>query len=163
MKKREIIIVMLAGILVLYGLLDFFVFSGKPENGEDEKIAGQLSGITAFAESAGSELAAVAAEKEFPDMDYLVSRIESEWPHDPFVADGSAGIQAAVSDLEAPKLAYTGFIKAGKKILAVINGMEYEIGELLKDVGYKVSGITPSRVVLLTELNKEIILQLEEN
>lgn len=163
MKKRELIIVTLAGILLIYGLLDFFVFSGKPKNGEDEKIAGRLSEITTFAESAGSELTAVTAKKEFPDMDYLVSKIESDWPHDPFIVYGPDHFQDTLSDEEIPKLSYTGFIKAGKKILAVINGMEYEIGELLRDVGYTVSGITPSRVVLLTDLNKEIILQLEEN
>lgn len=162
MKKREIIIIAVAVVFVVYALLDFFVLSGKPKNGEDQKITDQVGKIAAFAETAGSELTAVAKQKESPDMEYLVSKIESDWPHDPFVAQESVGVQDAPAS-DAPKLSYTGFIKAGKKILAVINGMEYEIGELLKDVGYKVSAVTPSQVVLLTEFNKEIILQLEEN
>jgi len=48
-------------------------------------------------------------------------------------------------------------------MLAVINGMEYTVGEMLRDIGYKVFRITSSQVILLTETNKEITLYLEEN
>lgn len=163
MKKREIIIIVVAAVFVIYGLLDFFVFSGKAKNGVDNKIAGQIEKINAFADSAGSELTAVIGKKEFPDIGYLISKAESEWEHDPFMVYSADQLRENGSTQETVKLMYTGFIQAGKKILAVINGMEYEIGELLKDAGYKVHSISPSRVVLLTELNKEIILQLEDN
>lgn len=154
---------MVAAAIVIYGLLDFFVFSKDSKNGEEDKIAAELGKITAFAESAGSDLTAVTVKKEFPDIDYLIAKAESKWENDPFIVYDSSQLDETLSTEKIPDLFYTGFIKAGKKVLAIVNGQEYTLGEMIKDVGYKVSGITPSKVVLLTEFNKEIILQLEEN
>ena len=154
--------------LGIYGLLDFFVFSGEKQKGQDKDAAARSEKIAAFAASAGTELSSITKQADAPDTDYLISKAESNWQRDPFVVYTSdQNDQIVLDDTSAtdkiPTLTYTGFIQAGKKVLAVVNGMEYAIGEMLTDVGYKVSGITPTRVVLLTELNKEIILQLEEN
>ena len=165
MNKREILIIVVAVVIGIYGLLDYFVITGKVMNGEGEKLAAEIGKINTFAESAGSNLTAVRAKNNFQDMDYLISKAESKWDNDPFLIYGPADIELDETILveEIAELSYTGFIRAGRKALAVINGMEYTIGEILKDVGYKVFKITSSRVVLLTEANKEIILQLEEN
>ncbi|MBU1342858.1 MAG: hypothetical protein KKE44_05765 [Proteobacteria bacterium] len=164
MNKREIIIISLAVIIGIYGLLDYFVFSGKKMNGEDKKTGVAVERINAFAESAGLNLSSIIAKKDFQDTAYLISKAEIKWDNDPFLVydPNEIKLEEDFSAQGIPELAYTGFIQAGKKVLAVVNGMEYALGEMLKDVGYKVFSITPSRVVLLTEANKEIILQLEE-
>lgn len=163
MKKREIILVVLAVVIVMYGLFDFFKLSGKWQNDEGDEIAAEINKIATFAETTQTELAAVVEKNEFPDMGYLFSKAESKWQNDPFLVYDAKQLDEDVSTDILPELSYNGYIKAGKKILAIVNGMEYAPGEKLKVAGYKVTRITPSTVVLLTEFNKEIILQLEEN
>ena len=163
MKKREMILVVVAGAILIYGLLDVFVFSRKTENGEEKKIAAGISRIEAFAATAGSELTAVKGKSELPDTDYLFSKAESKWQNDPFMVYDAKHPDETMSTDKIQKLSYSGFIKAGDKVLAIVNGMEYAPGEKLKDAGYTVVSIKPLSVVLLTESNKEIILQLEEN
>jgi len=165
MNKRELMIIVVAVFIGIYGLLDYFVFSAKSVDGEDAKMAAAIGRITTLAESAGIELSTVTAKKDIQNLSYVITKAETNWKNDPFAvytAD-TLKVDDAVSAEKLPELSFTGFIQAGRKILAVVNGMEYTIGEMLKDVGYKVFSITPSRVVLLTEANKEIILQLEEN
>jgi hypothetical protein len=165
MNRREIIIIVIAVAAGIFFLLNHFVFTGKTSVSEEERIAAAVSKINTFSETAGTSITLVKSKKTFLDIDYLISSAESEWENDPFIVYDlkylkldEAGIEKIVVDLS-----YTGFIQAGKKALAVINGMEYTHGELLKDVGYKVFSITSAQVVLLTEANKKIILQLEEN
>ncbi len=164
MNRRESIIIVVAVAIGIYGLLDYFVLSGKKVNGKDENLAVAVGKIDTFAQTASLDLTQVVSKKDFQDTGYLISKAEAKWENDPFwiyQADDMEYIATAEEKL--PELSYTGFIKAGQKVLAVVNGMEYTLGELLRDVGYKVSRITPLKVVLLTEANKEIILQLEEN
>lgn len=165
MKKREIIIIVIAVLVGLYGILDYFVFSGSSAAGGDEKIATAQNRIDGFVQSSELNLAAAAETGSLADQAYMIAKAEAPWKRDPF-GDGGLGEsqeEQGLAEEKLPEMRYSGFIRAGKKILAVVNGMEYTVGELLVDVGYKVSSITSSKVVLLTEANKEIVLQLEEN
>ncbi len=165
MKKREIIIVVIAAVLGVYGILDYFILSGSSAMGDDKKITNALVSIDEFVQSSEQNLAPAALKGSLADQAYLISKAEALWEKDPFGGYGlgeSKGEQNLAEE-KLPEMKYSGFIRAGKKMLAVVNGMEYTVGELLVDVGYKVSRITSSKVVLLTEANKEIVLQLEEN
>ena len=165
MKTREIIIIVIAVVIGAYAALDFFIFSNKkPTSGEDQ-IRAAVTEIDTFADLSRANLTAVTAKQEFKEIDYLISKAETRLENDPFMLYDSKGaeLDEQLEGKELPELAYTGFIKAGKKMLAIINGMEYTIGEMLRDIGYKVFRITSSQVILLTEANKEITLYLEEN
>ena len=165
MNRREIIIIVIAVAIGAYGVLDFFVLSGKKSSNGDDKIQAAITKIDTFANLSRTNLTAVTTKQEFKDIDYLISKAETRWKNDPFMVYGSNGaeLDKQLEGKELPEMTYTGFIKAGKKMLAVINGMEYTIGEMLRDIGYKVFRITSSQVILLTGANKKITLHLEEN
>jgi hypothetical protein len=59
---------------------------------------------------------------------------------------------------------YTGFLRMGDKRLAIINGMEYEVGEILEPGGFTIRSISPSRVVIAPpgRKKKTLILPMEE-
>lgn len=168
MKKREMIIVIIAAAALFYGALDFFVLSKQGLKNDNDNIASELKEITALAETSESALTEISSKTAFADVDYLIAKAESPWPGDPFITydpdkpdDDDDDEKIAAEDV--PPLAYTGFIQAGQKVLAIINDMEYSHGETLKDIGYTVHSITSSHVVLLTVSEKKIILQLQEN
>jgi len=90
--------------------------------------------------------------------------IESEWKNDPFskIKKFSKNNQNTAIDKEMEGLIYSGFIRFGNKMLAVIDGMEYTTGEHIKDSGYKIIRITPESVLVNNKVNKKIILYLNE-
>ena len=60
---------------------------------------------------------------------------------------------------------YTGYLRMGDKRLAIINGMEYEAGDILEPDGFIIRSISPRRVVIAPPGAKKntIILPMEEN
>lgn len=163
MKLREKIIILAALLAGIYGLADYFIFAGKSDQGQ-ALIQKAALDLDTYAAAASAKLA-VSKLKDPDKVNYLISRAESDWPRDPFMGEIATEIAITDTDLDAkgPELVYSGFIRAGKIILAVVNGIEYRIGEVMNDVGYKVAGITPSQVILLTETNKEIVIDIEED
>ncbi len=163
MKLREKIIVLVAALAGIYGLADYFLFSGKTDQGQEliEKAALDLD---TYAAAASAKLAA-SKIKDPAKVDYLITKAESDWTHDPFGGEMAVQIDTTDEDPDAKafELVYSGFLRVGKMILAVVNGIEYRTGEMLHEVGYKVAEITPSQVVLITETNKKIVIYLEEN
>ena len=103
-------------------------------------------------------------EQKKTSADYLISKIESEWKNDPFskLENGSEKGRKSAGDLEISDFIYSGFIKLGNKMLAVIDGMEYTTGERIKASGYKIIRITPKKVVINNNMNKQIVLYLKE-
>jgi hypothetical protein len=59
---------------------------------------------------------------------------------------------------------YTGFLRMGEKKLAIINGMEYEAGDILEPDGFIIRSISPSRVVIAPagKKKKTLTLPMEE-
>ena len=63
-----------------------------------------------------------------------------------------------------PNFSYTGFMQMGDKRFAIINGFEYAPGDQLQEGGYKVSSVTPSKVVIVSTdgSNRKFTFPLEE-
>lgn len=163
MKKREAIIVSIAVLIGIYGLLDTLVFSGKSRREETGRMTAAVEGIASFVQTAETGLSATARKNDFQDMAYLISKAEAEWEKDPFRVYPSEYEKepSEAGDLSRG-LIYSGFIKAGGRCLAVINGLEYTTGETIRDRDLRIAGIAPDELVLLTEFNQQIILRLEE-
>jgi len=162
MKKREKIILVLAISALLYGAVDYFILSSGKNETINADTANQFSG---FIEKINATLINLnIIEQKKANADYLISMIESEWKNDPFskIEKSSKGNQESAIDIEMAGLIYSGFIKLGNKMLAVIDGMEYTTGEYIKDSGYKIIRITPESVFINNSLNKKIILYLNE-
>ena len=166
MNKREKIFIIITGVVLIYGILDYFVFSSFEKNS-----AGSLSPQVAAADAAVSEQINTHLNgiglwmKDDKKYNQLIQLIESQWTSDPFAKIDTPieQKQRLTQSIESSDFIYSGFIQIGKKILAVINGMEYEPGECLQDSNYKIITITPDKIVLRRDKNKALTLYLKED
>jgi len=164
MKKRETIIVLLAGMLAVYGLLDYFVLNKKAVTGEEEKINAAIADATTFSQASMARVIALSAQGGAKKLDYAKTSAETPWPRDPFIYyQKELDTEADLSGEDMKDIIYSGFMRLGKNVLGIINGMEYGLGELIADLEYKVHQITPSKVILLTKANKQITIYLQED
>lgn len=163
MSKREKIIIFITVTAVLYGLLDYFVFSASQTNEKKQSLtASQSSELFNKININLLILESMIANKE--KNDYLLPMIEFEWKLDPFkkFEKPLEKIQESAITKEHADLIYSGFIKLGNKIFALINGKEYKTGEYIKDTVYKIVLITPAKVVFNIDEKNQTILYLKE-
>jgi hypothetical protein len=146
--KRETIILGVAilaiiGFLVYTFVLPLFMKSAsvlvEAEKVDVQKLLGEMG---EYAKKDGS----------IDNIIYTVSKAELTWPRDPFLNEDLAS--AAAVESRKDKFIYTGFIMLGGKKLAVINGIEYQVGEALTTEGFVVRAINPNDVVLEDSTNK---------
>ncbi|MFH1154506.1 MAG: hypothetical protein V1793_11890 [Pseudomonadota bacterium] len=165
MKKREMIILGVAVLAVVYGLLDYLVLSRQSPGRSDAALKQKQTELASVVEVSQIQLSAFSGTDN-ARVTYMITKAEAEWESDPFgmlsVADTGNDAQGPVKD-GGVELHYSGFVKAGRQLLAVINKMEYNIGDALLELGYRVISISQERVVLMTEDSSEIIIPLEEN
>jgi len=145
--KREAIFLALAGLAVVYFLFDYLVLPSLKKPAavvEAEKVDIQrlIAEMGEYARKDGS----------VDNIIYTVSRAEVTWPRDPFLNEDLAS--AASVESQKTKFTYTGFIMLGNRRLAVINGIEYQVGESLTTEGFVVKAINPNDVVLEDAMNK---------
>jgi hypothetical protein len=161
LKKREIIILAVAAIFVLYAVYVYLIADRLPgkkvETGKDSaKIETIISGLT-------EEL----NRNKLSDFDnYIIKRAQADWGKNPFLkrdlyrawlAKDSSG-----SGIAAVQIIYSGYVDTGKNKLAVLNGIEYRIGEELNEKNYILKNIMSSKVIIFnkrTGNNLEIPIQ----
>lgn len=165
MNKREKIIVGLALVFSLYALVNYLFFQNNPTNTLELSLEKQKEQIEQYSQQAIAELLAIDQTIKNPSPLYVINKIENPWQTDPFrsIFVPTETIDDEQEDTNIPEIIYSGFIQIGSTYMAVIDGMEYMVGETMKDIGYKISQITPIKVVLTTQSNKEVILYLEGN
>lgn len=160
MQKREKIILGLALAAIVYGLIDFFLLSKGNSLNETEQIIAQADkNAHDFAERSTAEISKIAIGKNQEEWQSLVTKIESDWKHDPFVLPVEPEHKSV---LPVSDIIYSGYIHAGNISFAIINGVEYKPGELIEKYGYRVVEIT-SKKVILQKNDKHNIIFLEEN
>ncbi|MEH0018479.1 MAG: hypothetical protein V6Z89_02445 [Desulfobacter sp.] len=164
MNKREIIIVVAALVFAGYGLVDYVFLSKSTGDASRDNLGTRVAEIREFSTRETGRLVAIrsfSGDKTFP---YLVSRLETPWEKDPFATQAPEdGITEDEDTGPLPDLVYSGFIRAGKRLMAIVNGMEYTTGDILNGTELRVKTITPTTVVLLTRANREVVLTLEGN
>lgn len=148
MNKREKIIVALMAVVVLVALISFIPspFSGKADVSSSSQA--KLTEVRELATKISEEM----NKEDLTKTEKLIlERADTAWSKDPFIGKSlTAAVQPGQGQGQAldSNFSYTGFIDTGTKRLAVINGMEYEVGEMLQSGGYIVSIIDPRVVVL---------------
>ena len=98
---------------------------------------------------------------------YVLQKAEAKWERDPLIqiepktAEEEENSQQPVLP---SKMTYSGFLRMGDKRLAIINGMEYEAGDILEPGGFIIRSISASRVVIASPGSKKktINLPMEE-
>lgn len=151
-------------LAVIYGVYIVFFNGSKKEpvfkSGGDRKLEALNSFITKVAEKTKSSLP--------KEQVYALQKAQSEWTQDPLIhikPKMSREEEAQHQPLKLDrKIIYTGFLQMGAKRLAIINGLEYEIGDRLEPDGLIVRHIHPNHVVIGSPVhkNKKVILPMEE-
>jgi hypothetical protein len=157
MTTREKIIVAIMILTIVYGVYTLFL-SGEPA---PPSISGGQSAPVADLQKFVIDVAQKLQKTEPSEADqYKVEQASRNWQKDPFlrsVAALTAELErpapvevpkAAPKAEKKPDLRYSGFLQMGAKRMAIINGMEYEEGEMLPVSGYFIRSITPKSVVV---------------
>ncbi|MEN6488242.1 MAG: hypothetical protein ABFD66_05070 [Smithella sp.] len=160
LSKREIIIIIAMIFVVFYGACSLLGGAKMLKNTKDidqTKIDGNINGIA-------SDL--MKNPLDLSD-EYIVGRAEADWGKSPFwekgtYAEWGGGNDEKSKDDPAAKIVYSGYVDTGQKKMAVINGLEYSVGEKLEIEGYVLRDITARKVVLSNKNSKselEVIIQ----
>jgi hypothetical protein len=148
--KREIIILGFVAVVIIYALFDFLSPKKKPETDVAQKSA-ELNTFVAdltgsLEKGAAKNLGAV-----------IFSRAEKEWTQDPFMDAKAlkawteakmAKARVEEAPVKAVEFIYSGYFEIGRKRMAIINGIEYNEGEVLDVKGYVLKSVSPSRVLI---------------
>jgi hypothetical protein len=160
LKTREIIILAVAAVFVLYAGYEYLIAGSA-----SEKIKTSASADSVKVDIIKSGIIKDLGKDKPSDFDScVIRRMETDWVKNPFWKKdlykawvNREGL-AKGSDALA-KIIYSGYVDSGKNKMAVINGFEYRIGEQLEIEGYVLKQITPSKVLIFNKNtgNKEEI------
>ena len=144
-------------VTIVYGAYSFFMegsaYTAAPSPNE-RKLEAFHSFITNVAAMTKDGLSEIDA--------YIIEHISDQWTKDPLLnidKDFDLASERKIEMTSAQQLGivYTGYLEMGPKRMAIINGMEYEKGELLARGGHKVGLIYPDKVVIFTHANNQKI------
>ena len=134
LNKRQIIIIIIAIAAVVLAAYTLLSGGKSPKDAKESTAAGKDNYISSIAGDLMKNPVSVAEA-------YIVSRAETDWGRNPFWEKSSYREWAAREDAKskddpAAKIIYSGYVDVGKKKMAVINGLEYSVGEKLEIDGY---------------------------
>jgi hypothetical protein len=152
LKTREIIILVIAVLFILYAGVDYFIIgpAGKKvkSSADSMKIGTFTSGIT-------SDL----NKNKLSDFDkYVIRRAGIDSGNNPFLKRDAYKAWAFKDNKgNASKIIYSGFVESGRNRMAVLNGLEYRAGEKMVEEGYELKQITPSKVFIFDKRTGNIL------
>jgi hypothetical protein len=160
LKKREIIILVIAALFILYAGYEYLIAgpASKKVKTSTESVNINTS-ITGITKDLGKD--------KITDFDaYVIRRMEADWGKNPFwkkdLYKEWVNREGVAKGGVLAKIIYSGYVDSGRNKMAVINGLEYRIGEQLELEGYVLKQITPSRVLIFNKYTgneEEIPLQ----
>ena len=165
MKKREKILLILTLIVAVYALMDFFILSKTAHRPDTRRsITHTQKNTGEFVTRSMARISKIDQQIKQPRLQTLISKIESDWDHDPFVQPLKSDPLEVVSSPSLPvsDFVYSGYMSVGDILFAVINGVEYRTGEIMPENGVKVINITPQRVILQRDTEQAVIFLKEE-
>jgi hypothetical protein len=163
LNKRQIIILVVMGVVVLYGAYEF-IFAGPARKAATEvksdsvEIKTLVSGLTT--EFTKNSAAGIDA--------YIISRAEANWSQNPFLERNlykelAAREATTGKNASAVKIIYSGYVDSGRKKMAIVNGIEYSAGEKMEMEGYVLKQITKSKVVISNKnTGSEVEIPIQE-
>jgi hypothetical protein len=161
LEKRQILILGVMLLAVLYGAYEFFSSGRKGQTVVD--TARKAADMNAFI---GDITLALTKEASSPVDAYMIKRAEAEWLRDPFyepidkreeaIEKAAAHAQQVETETTAMRgrLNYTGYLDTGSKKIAIVNGNEYVIGDALDVGGYVLNGIYPDKIAIYNQATR---------
>ena len=164
MSNREKGILVFMAIVVLYGIYSFFLAS--PPKPAAVSSAKSIEDITKFIGDVSASLKEDSSDKNT----YVLAQARTQWAQDPFqppralVAKTDIVVETSPGESsEAVSYRYSGYIKMGNRLLAIINGLEYELGDEQKQGGKVIKKIGSMQAVIgPPEDEDNIILLLDQ-
>jgi hypothetical protein len=143
MSKREKIILVVVAIAALAaGYIQFLAPSDKGDGVNIEEVKKELATFVT------STSAVVAQAKPSDRALYTIAVTRKPWDRDPFIEGEESIYLKKAPDITFPDFSYTGFVAAGMRRLAVIDGMEYEVGQELDPPEFVLRNIFPDKVII---------------
>jgi hypothetical protein len=153
MTTREKIIVGLMGVAILYGAWELL---GNQRNAKPTSLAtdNPVQQVRTFVSGLSQK---IVADKIPAEYQYLISQASDRWVKDPFIlTQGPLSVEKTKvtkknqpeKPIARPTFVYSGFLKIGKSTLAIINGLEYAVGDALATNDYFVKSVSPRQVVI---------------
>jgi hypothetical protein len=144
-KREKILLTLMAAVIVGAG---FFLLADKllvPGTGKSAKASVSVEEVKKQVE----DLSARANETALPKGALaLVAAAAKPW-NNTAMFDGPADFKQEEKDKNKPKLpSYTGFMELGSERLAIVDGFEYMVGDILEGGKRRVVKIEPDQVVL---------------
>ncbi len=140
MSKREKIIVCMMVGSVIFGAYHFRSLYGTKLNIKalsPKNIENTIKNI--------KKPDIVLSEKE----QYILKQAVIPWDNDPFISpQGQKQAKKQVLPPLPKDLRYSGYLKMGEQTLAIIDGMEYQVGETLLKSQYLIADISPRQVTI---------------
>ncbi len=166
MSRREKIILIVMVLVIIGGAYSFFFSSSETKDKDKKKAGGDLNRFV-------TEMADKLQKKDVSQTyKYIIARAQAEWTKDPFLPSevdvttkpGSKGYDETGGPFGRDvNFIYSGYLNISNQKLAIINGVEYEVGENLEKAGYFVKSISPKQAVIgVKEGNNTIVLPLQE-
>ena len=165
MTTREKIIVGIMCLTIVYGAYEL-IFRGRSRPAPPPTVSGSTTrDLKSFVAEITGKL---ANEKVSKDYQHMIRQAGADWTKDPFIqssaplkkrlsAAGSAPKKPAKKAM--PRYTYSGYMQLGNTKLAIINGVEYTVGEKLLNKAYYVKTISTNKVVI-AKLNGAETIQI---
>lgn len=162
LEKRQIIILAVAALFALYAAYELLIAGPAAKKAKIQDAAVQTETVAQAADAGDMTTYQVSAAEA-----YIVKKAEADWGKSPFWEKAAyrefVGREAAASVASAVKIIYSGYMEAGRKKIAIINGVEYERGEALEIEGYVLKNVTQSNVVVLNrDTGDELSIPIQE-
>jgi hypothetical protein len=157
LKKREIIILVIAALFILYAGYEYLIAGPA-----SKKVKTSTESVNINTSSTG--ITKDLGKDKITDFDaYVIRRMEADWGKNPFwkkdLYKEWGNREGVAKSGVLAKIIYSGYVDSGKNKMAIINGLEYRLGEELELEGYVLKQITPSSVLIFNKYtgNKEEI------
>jgi hypothetical protein len=161
MTKREKVIIGLMLTVTIFGAYSFLSSSSENTAANSEKAINELNeSIVA--------LAGKINRNGRSSIEYILQKAEEKWKKDPFVqSHGSFDALEKEDDYKQvpagpTSIVFSGFIHVGNKMIAIINGLEYEEGDVIGSGGLSVQKISREKVVLRSESGEYLEVFIEK-
>ncbi len=164
LNKRQIIILSIAALFVVYAAYEFLIASPASNK---IKTTDQKLEINNLVSSVTIDL---IKDAQTGIDEYIIARAEANWQKNPFwdrssslYKEWAATQGAAGGSGSAAKIIYSGYVDAGKMKIAIINGLEYRVGEQLEMEGYVLKRVTPAKVLIVNKnTGSEVEIPIQE-
>jgi hypothetical protein len=140
MQKREKQLLGLMAAALVVGAYMYFSAPGKPEPGPAAKGASKV---------VVDEVSKIMDQARLtPELMYRLGLLADNATGDPFY--GGRGTFSAEEGQggDGEQFVYSGYMKIGNKLFAVVNGIEYASGDELAESGYRMQSIDKNFVTL---------------